>query len=191
MGEPVLVLIPGFFETPDVSTLALRVGAQLRTGPDCKDAAAVHAWYREVAANSAARSNRDNRESWILVGFAEGADLIARHYYQFFGARQPDAIVLLSPRAASIHLNNITCPYLAVHGEGEWAQDAMLRQRISEAVSHHQYRYGDATEHKVALGLDRSLGGHLLDPILEDDLIEWIRLALRTSPRPQEELPAA
>lgn len=181
--QPILVLIPGSRQTPDASHLAQRLGASFHVGPDCTDEAAVHSWFRELAVRLSAHSG-----PWVLVGYSQGADLLARHYYQFFGVRSPDAIVLLSPHASTIHLNNITCPYFIVHSEGEWAENEALRQKHESAILHHQYRYGDPTE-LVTLPVSPDLGGARLDRRVEEQVTGWLHRSLRVGRRPQERMP--
>ncbi len=200
-----LVLIPGAFDSPDCTLLAERLRADLHVGPDSRDANQVHRWFHQLAADARQRMTPPDvphigagmvryhedskRTRFVLLGDRQGADLIARQYFQFFGDLEPDAIVLLAPHAPAIHLNNITCPYLTVHGAHEWQRDSFLASRITEAVSHHQYRYGDTTVSRVIEAPD-DLGGARLDPGVEDEVVDWVNHALKVGHRPQERMPA-
>ena len=82
---------------------------------------------------------------WILIGLGEGADLIAKHYYDFYALKPPLAVILMSPSVQPLHLNNLTCPYLVLHGEHDPVFESVPYSRFEQGVLHHQYRYGDLT----------------------------------------------
>jgi hypothetical protein len=123
----------------------------------------------------------------IFVGMREGADLFARHYYDFFRTRSPGAAILLATGAKVIHLNNLTCPYLVVHGVGDPTFLSVPQQRFQDAVHHHQMRYGDRTQAYLIPNTDREMGDLTVSPLLLDEIQDWVRAVLRDgSRRPQE-----
>lgn len=124
-----------------------------------------------------------------LVGVAEGADLIAKEFYSFYRVRFPHAAVLISAAVTPLHLNNLTCPYLLLHGGGDPLFKWSPYSRFEEAVHHHQYRFGDRTSHVLIENLGRELGEPYLDPRVTSRVADWLAPAIREGLRPQE--PAA
>jgi predicted esterase len=130
-------------------------------------------------------------ERTILVGVTDGADRIAKHYYDYFRVQSPSAAVLLSPTVFAIHLNNLTCPYLLVHG----SQDPMFSEggyeRVESAVHHHEMRYGDVTDARLIWGVGRELGNAELDPAVLREIRNWVgALRFARTFRPQEPVAA-
>jgi hypothetical protein len=108
-----------------------------------------------------------------LIGFEDGADQIARDYYDFYRIRFPRAAVLVRPSVSALHLNNLTCPYLVLHARGEGST------RIEEAVAHHLSRYGDLTRsHELRDGEDIEA--------IQSEIADWLPGAMKEGLRPQE-----
>ncbi len=123
----------------------------------------------------------------VLVGMREEADLIARAYYDFFGVRSPGAAILLAPSAKVIHLNNLTCPYLLLHGTGDPTFHSMPYHRFLDAIHHHQIRYGDQTASRLIPGTDQEMGDESLSPLVLEEIRDWVPTLLREGTRrPQE-----
>ena len=180
----VLVVIPGSLRSPDCTHLAQRLGAIYHCAPPLLNDENILAWYERTVA----QSPQARRLRWILIGLGAGADTVAREYYRFFSVKSPEAMVLLEPRARTIHLNLITCPYLIAHEDRAWFADPVLRGRTLEAVHHHQARYGDATEHRVVESSEEAgvLESERLDPRVEDAIVDWLEKDLRLGRRSQE-----
>ena len=82
-------------------------------------------------------------------------------------------MVLFSPTTQILFLNNITCPYLMLHGENDPIFKSEPHPHFEEAVHHHQMRYGDLTSYHVLPNLDQHLGN--FDPCVEEKVSHWLR----------------
>jgi pimeloyl-ACP methyl ester carboxylesterase len=131
-----------------------------------------------------------DQERVALLGIAFGADVIAKHYYDFYAVCRPQAAALLSPSVQPIFLNNITCPYLVLHGQRDPLFRIMPYEKIKEAVFHHQMRYGDSTVNLRYIGLGRELGRqNMISTEVIKQTVTWLETAILEGLRPQE--PAA
>ncbi|MBC7692441.1 MAG: hypothetical protein H7222_11820 [Methylotenera sp.] len=123
----------------------------------------------------------------LLLGFADGADSIARNFYTYWQVQRPLACVLLSSTVHTLHLNSMTCPYLVIHG----SQDPILQSslpylNIESAIHHHQSRYGDVTANLCFPELGKELGeGQLAHDVIEH-IVNWAEKAVTTGFRKQE-----
>lgn len=123
----------------------------------------------------------------VLVGFRDGADLIAKHYYDFFSRQSPGAAILLSPTASNLYLNNLTCPYLMLHGTGDSLFHTTPYSRFLDAIHHHQQRYGDGSVARLVPQMDKELGDQTLSPLVLEEIGRWIKSELKAGMRrPQE-----
>lgn len=119
---------------------------------------------------------------WIcLLGRGESADLFVKDYYSFLSLRPPHTLILLSPTVTALHLNQLSCPYLIIHGECDPLLRTVPHSAFDRAVYHHQMRYGDPTTDFVAPTDDRYLtvqreGGKELDPLVIRQIVEWLSL---------------
>jgi predicted esterase len=111
----------------------------------------------------------------LLLGVCEGADLIARTYYDFLLPEPPAAAILLSPTVRPIHLNNLTCPYLVIHGADDPQFRFMSYQKVKDAVRHHQMRYGDSTTSYLLPSLGSELGSPKMDERVLKQVTYWVR----------------
>jgi len=129
-----------------------------------------------------------SRIAW--VGLNEGADLLAKNFYDLYPVRVPTAVALLSSTVQPIFLNNLPVPYLALHGGLDPLFHYLPHQRIEEAVHHHQMRYGDSTTQYLFRGFGKDLSkGDLryLAPEVKTQLIEWLdHTIFHDGVRPQE-----
>ena len=100
-----------------------------------------------------------NNTRLVLIGTSLSADALAKGFYRFYSVCKPMALILLSPRVLPIHLNNITCPYLVLHGDCEEWLLTHPYERIEQAVMHHQIRYGDLTTSYRVPGTARLMAG--------------------------------
>lgn len=139
----------------------------------------------------AIESPRLYRAHLVLLGIAEGADLIAREYYQLYKVRFPHAAVLLSPSVFAFHLNNLTCPYLVLHGRDDSFYEPAAYGRVIGAVHHHQMRFGDRTAHHLYRHLGKTLGGNRLSREVLSGIVNWLNDASYEGLRPQEPPPKA
>lgn len=119
---------------------------------------------------------------WIcLLGRGESADFFAKEYYSFLHLRPPHTIILLSPTVTAYHLNQLSCPYLIIHGECDPLLRTVPHSAFDRAIYHHQMRYGDPTTDFVAPADDRYLTVQRadrkeLDPLVIRQIIEWLSL---------------
>jgi hypothetical protein len=124
------------------------------------------------------RDERVSAELSVLVGAEEGADGLARSFYELLRAQPPFALVLLSPSTLTTpgDLNLITCPYFVVHGLSDAYVDEMPYERLKEAIHHHQSRFGDSTTELLVPRLGRRLAGPdgRLDPRVVEEVINWL-----------------
>lgn len=126
----------------------------------------------------ALRSPGVDRDLVALIGVEEGADLIAKSYYDFYRIQFPRAAVLFNPSVTALHLNNLTCPYLLIQGDS--VPEEHLRA-AKEAVAHHLGRYGDLTQHL-------RVNGSALGPDSIRVVSEWLPRAMLEGLRPQERM---
>lgn len=138
--------------------------------------------------------NRIDSRRVSLIGIGDGADLIARHYYSLYPVQFPRAALLLSASVSALYLNNLTCPFLLIHGEKDAMLESLPYSQFKDAVHHHQYRYGDLT----GLAWYEGLGHDLVDPArgkLSDEVVrrsvKWLEHACVEGLRPQEPEPKA
>ncbi len=127
-----------------------------------------------------------NRDRVTLLGFRDSADLIEREYYYFYPVNPMIAAVLLAPTVGNFHLNNLTCPFLVLHGEADPIFNSRPPEVFESAVYRHLMRYGDLS----ACYRFPSLGKTLGEPEFADEVIfqivEWLKPAVREGHRPQE-----
>lgn len=98
---------------------------------------------------SHSRSAGGQGRDLVLYGVGDGADTIAREYYQRFVLEEPLAAVLVFPSVGALELNQLTCPYLVIQFADQTNADELGR-----AVLHHQMRYGDGTDRLVVAARD-------------------------------------
>jgi hypothetical protein len=138
----------------------------------------------------AAREPRSAQGPCLVLGIGDGADAIAKRWYDLIAIRSIEAAVLLSPTVSALHLNQLNCPYLAIHGSTDPQFRDHPYHRFEAAVHHHQMRFGDQTEHHLVHGLGEGLGDPYLDPRVVRQIGEWLVLrTFESAQRPQE--PAA
>jgi hypothetical protein len=111
----------------------------------------------------------------VMIGFGDGADQFVKNYYEFYRVYRPTAAVLMGTTAKVIELNNLTCPYLLIHGMEDSIFSSYPQELFGEAVHHHQMRYGDATTHLVVPRLSKELGENALDPEVIHEIIYWCK----------------
>jgi len=117
---------------------------------------------------------RVRRDEVVLIGFAESADWIAKYYYQFYFVHWPRAAILISSHANAFHLNNLTCPYLLLHGVWDPVLQIHLKKEFDTAIWHHQMRYSDPSKHVVFPELGRALGQKELAPEVIEEITDWL-----------------
>ena len=115
----------------------------------------------------------------LLVGFAEGADQIARAYHELYAIEPPWGIVLLSSTVGPMYLNNLACPYLLIHGERDAQFQTFPYERIRAATRHHQMRYGDLTTCYQVSDLNSELGSNQGTGRLDARVLEQVSFWLR------------
>jgi hypothetical protein len=98
---------------------------------------------------------------WITFVVSDQAAVkLARGYYAFYKINPPHAVVLLFSDSHipvnNADLNLFTCPYLLIHGE--------KNSKISQAILHHQMRYGDPTQEEI---LEK-------EKKIVDETLEWL-----------------
>jgi pimeloyl-ACP methyl ester carboxylesterase len=133
-----------------------------------------------------------DRDHVVLLGMRIGADELARNFYTYYEVQFPRAIVLLEPSVQTVDLNNITCPYLVIHGTPQGfarGSGASLHANQDGAVHHHQMRYGDATASydipfQAAAPESRSIAREVVS-----EVVGWLHSGAIAGLRPQE--PAA
>jgi hypothetical protein len=115
---------------------------------------------------------------WIgFIGMGEAADGFAQSYYDYYRVRPPHVAVLLSPTVTAYFLNQLTCPYLVIHGQDDPLFKEISHEVFDEAVFHHQMRYGDPTIDLIKSGLGRELGlerGREIDPRVAEEVLSWL-----------------
>ena len=110
-----------------------------------------------------------------FIGFGDGANLLAKNYYDLFNVHPFRAAVLVSSSVQPIHLNNFTCPYFLVHGMNDPLFTTLPYSKLQEAVHHHQARYGDPTT-QVALpetGREVAEKDHFHSDAIEQ-IVDWV-----------------
>ena len=125
----------------------------------------------------------------FLLGMEDGADLLAREYYEFYAVAPPMGHVLLSPRVHPIDLNNLTCPYLVLHGQDDPQFQVIPYRQLEGAIHHHRARYGDLTANHWFPHLKQNLGRVYLAEEVVGEIQRWLKQVIKDPSRPQE--PAA
>lgn len=130
-----------------------------------------------------------DHDNIVLLGFGDGADLVAGHFYDFYEVEPAQSILLLSPTVGPLQLNAITCPYFLIHGDRDPLFNEITYEKFHNAILHHQMRYGDVTNGHCFEGVGRELGDNRLSRDVIRCIVDWTRYSLRHRVRPQE--PAA
>jgi hypothetical protein len=124
---------------------------------------------------------------WLgMIGMADASDDLERSYYEYFKIWPPSALVLLSPSVSPFYLNEITCPYLILHGQRDPLFAVVSPTTFAKAVYHHQMRYGDPTKDHLERGLDRNLSVSpegQLDEAVGVEIINWLEQVQRFAKR--------
>ena len=136
--------------------------------------------------SAACREERVDSRKGVLIGIEEGADCLARDYYEVYAVNPPMAEILLSPRVHPIDFNNVTCPYLLLFGQEDPQFKVVPYEQVKASIHHHQSRYGDLTTHFCFPQLRRDLGRVYLSEEVVDEIQAWLKRVLKNPSRPQE-----
>jgi pimeloyl-ACP methyl ester carboxylesterase len=144
-------------------------------------------------------ADRISRACSIVLGFRDGADGLAKNIISIASrARHDDAlnrqeelqaVVLLSPSVGQRELNEITNPFLVIHGKEDSRYLTVKEyEPIKASVMHHQMRYGGVTAHLQVPGTGAELTpGNMTAaennfcPEVTEQILYWLMLVPRVA----------